>query len=234
MATKNKVLSHIDRDIIIKMLSEGESPQKVAEFLQTKYPGKHNSHLNIHWRTIHDFRDRFMPSGKLSKIAIQESEVPRWAKDNAEIKAELLKSSAYQNAIAKLAEEEINVKKELVQLLTLVKGRMEFYYNELSINNKMDERNEKVLLEQMKLLLAVLGQHDRAETSAAAAATEVNVSINIVKDHASIIREAVRDTLDSVDPNLAIEFMERLNLKMKELEYTETTGIIPIGGRINV
>ena len=37
-----------------------------------------------------------------------------------------------------------------------------------------------------------------------------------------------------LDANLAIEFMERLNLKMKELEYTETTGIIPIGGRINV
>jgi hypothetical protein len=111
---------------------------------------------------------------------------------------------------------------------------MEFYYNELAVNNKMDERNEKVLLEQMKLLLSILSQHDKAETTAAAAATEVNVSINIVKDHALIIREAVRDTLDSVDPNLAIEFMERLNLKMKELEYTETTGIIPIGGRINV
>ena len=234
MATKNKVISHIDRDIIIKMLSDGDSPQKVSEFLQTKYPGKHNAHLNIHWRTIHDFRDRFMPAGKLSKIAIQESEVPRWAKENAEIKAELIKSSAYQNAIAKLAEEEINVKKELVQLLTLVKGRMQFYYNELAANGKMDERNEKVLLEQMKLLLSVLSQHDKAETAASSAAAEVTVSINIVKDHASIIREAVRDTLESVDPNLAIEFMERLNLKMKELEYTETTGIIPVGGRINV
>lgn len=234
MATKNKILGHIDRDIIIKMLSDGESPQSVADFLKKKYPGKHNAHLNVHWRTIHDFRDRFMPSGKLSKIAIQESEVPRWAKENAEIKAELIKSSAYQEAIAKLAQEEINVKKELVQLLTIIKGRMEFYYNELHASGKMDERNEKVLLEQMKLLLSILQQQDKADTAASVQSAEVSVNINIVRDHATVIRDAVRDTLDSVDPNLAIEFMERLNLKMKELEYTETTGLIPLGGRINV
>jgi hypothetical protein len=234
MATKNKILAHLDRDIIIKMLSDGDSPQKVSEFLTTKYPGKHNSHLKIHWRTIHDFRDRFMPSGKLSKIALQESEVPRWAKDNAEIKAELIKSSAYQEAIAKLAEEEINVKKELIQLMTIIKGRMEFYYNELQASGKMDDRNEKILLEQMKLLLSILQQQDKTDSAASGHSSEVSVNISIVRDHATVIRDAIRDTLDSVDPNLAIEFMERLNLKMKELEYTETTGLIPIGGRINV
>jgi hypothetical protein len=232
MATKNKVLGHLDRDIIIRMLSSGDSPQKVSEFLNTKYPGKHNAHLKIHWRTIHDFRERFMPSGKLSKIALQESEVPRWAKDNAEIKAELIKSSAYQDAIARLVEEEINVKKELIQLMTIIKGRMEFYYNELQASGKMDERNEKVLLDQMKLLLSILQQQDKTDSAASIHSAEVSVNISIVRDHATVIRDAVRDTLDSVEPNLAIEFMERLNLKMKELEYTETTGLIPIGGRI--
>jgi len=231
---KNKILAHIDRDIIIKMLSDGDSPQKVSDFLKTKYPGKHNAHLQVHWRTVHDFRDRFMPSGKLSKIALQESEVPRWAKDNAEIKAELMKSSAYQSAIAKLAEEEINVKRELIQLMTLLKGRMEFYYNELSASGKMDERNEKILLDQMKLLLGILQQQDKTDTAASSGGTEVSVNISIVRDHATIIRDAIRDTLESVDANLSIEFMERLNLKMKELEYTEATGIIPLGGRINV
>lgn len=237
-ASKSKVLQHVDRDQIITWLSEGKTPQWISDTLNDKYPGAHNSHNRISMRVIYDFKNQFMPAGKLSKIAIQESVVPRWAKIHAETKAELLKNTAYQKALAKLGEEELNVKKELIEMMTLLKDRMQFFFNKLSAGERMDERNEKVLVEQMKMLLAILQQHDiteRADAAAAAASSQqVSVNINIVKDHASIIRDAIRETLDGVDPNLSIEFMERLNLKMKELEYSEQTGIIPIGGTFNV
>jgi len=237
-ATRNKVLGHVDRDQIISWLSEGKTPEWISKTLTDKYPGGHNSHNRISMRVIYDFKNQFMPNGKLSKIAIQESNIPRWVKVDQDAKAELMKSSAYKKAIMKLGEEELNLKKELIQLMGLVKDRMQFYFDMLAEGEKMDERNEKVLLEQMKMLLAILQQHDnssRADAAAAAASNHsVSVNINIVKDHASIIRDAVRETLEGVDMNLSIEFMERLNLKMKELEYTEQTGIIPLGGAIHV
>jgi len=235
---KNKVLKHIDRDLIIEWLSEGKTPNWISDTLTDKYPGGHNQHNRIGMRVIYDFKNQFMPSGKLSRLSLEEATIPQWAKKNSDIKTELLKNSAYRNAITKLGEEELNVKRELIQLMYLVKDRMQFYFDKLSEGEKMDERNEKVMLEQMKMLLAILSQHDTSEraNAAAAAATSsaVSVNINIVKDHAGVIRDAVRETLDGIDPNLSIEFMERLNMKMKELEYIEQTGIIPLGATINV
>jgi hypothetical protein len=237
-AAKSKVLAHVDRDQIIAWLSDGKTPEWISKTLTDKYPGGHNQHNRISMRVIYDFKNQFMPSGKLSKIAIEESVIPKWAKINADTKAELMKSSAYRDAIVKLGEEELNMKRELIQLMGLVKDRMQFYFDKLSDGDKMDERNEKVLLEQMKMLLAILQQHDNSERAdaalVAASQQSISVNINIVKDHAGIIRDAVRETLESVDPNLSIEFMERLNIKMKELEYTEQTGIIPLGAPINV
>lgn len=225
---KNKILNHPDRDLIFKMIGEGRSDRDIEAFLKQKYPLEHHAHLRMTHKTIYNFRSEFMPNGVLSKIALSEAAAPKWIKQNREIAAELAKNSAYQDLLAKVAEEEINTKRELINLMTVLKSRMETYYNALAGNGKLDERNEKILLEQMKLLLGILQHQDRATTAGGLGTGDVNVNISIVKDHASIIRDAIRETLSEVDPNLCIEFMERINLKMKELEYSETTGIIPL------
>ena len=80
----------------------------------------------------------------------------------------------------------------------------------------------------MKLLLGILQQSEKA-SAAATADTNISVNVSIVKDHASVIRDAIRDTLSEVDPILSIEFMERVNMKMKDLEMSDETGLIPIG-----
>ena len=228
VTTKNKIFAHPDRDIIIKMIGDGKSDREVEQFLKNKYPAAHHEHLRCTSRTVYNFRQEFMSNGKLSKVAIAESNVPQWAKRNREITAELSKNSAYQEAIAKIAEEELNTKKELIQVMVLLKKRMEVYYNSLSASDKPDEKSERILLEQMKLLLGILQQSEKA-SAAATADTNISVNVSIVKDHASVIRDAIRDTLSEVDPILSIEFMERVNMKMKDLEMSEETGLIPIG-----
>ena len=92
------------------------------------------------------------------------------------------------------------------------------------------ENNKSIFGVQIRDLENVIDKYDKHELSEhqKTMSNDINVNINVVQDHANTLREAIRETLSDVDPNLAIEFLERLNLKMKEIKYTEETGLIPL------
>jgi hypothetical protein len=222
-----KVMQHRDRDLILRWIHDGIPSQQIQENLERKYPGKGNKNLHIGYKTINSFKEEYMVSGQLSAALVKEKSVPRWSKEKVAAKEALEKSSAYKAALKEIVAEELDLRRELLELLRLGKARLEFFFNELSGGKKMDRENEKVLLEQMKFLLMVHERYDK-QVNGAKNSTDININVNIVKDQAGVIRDAIRETLADIDPNLSIEFMERLSIKMKDLEYNEEMGMIPL------
>lgn len=235
---QNKIFEHPDRNDIVRWISEKMNPKDIAKRLADKYPLPHQRHLRPSWRTVYNFKTTFMPDNKLIISAIEDAKqkYPKWNKQKLDMQAELMNNSAYQTAIAKIAEEEINVKKKLIAVMTLMEDRLEKIYNQMDARgDKINHSDERLFLEYLKNLQILLQQHDQTNRAdRAEAAQNINVNISVVNEQASIIKDAVRETLDGVDPNLAVEFMERLSMKMRELQYIEDTGIVPIGGKINV
>lgn len=222
-----KVMQHRDRDLILRWIHDGVTSQQIQENLEKKYPGKDNKQYQIGYKTINSFKEEYMVSGQLSATLIKDKAVPKWSKEKVAAKQALEKSSAYKLAIKEIINEELDLRRELLELLRLGKQRLEFFFNQLSEGTKMDRENEKVLLEQMKFLLAVHERYDK-QVNGVKNATDININVNVVKDQAGIIREAIRETLADIDPNLSVEFMERMNLKIKDLEDREDSGLIPL------
>jgi hypothetical protein len=222
----SKVYNHPDRDLIIRKFQEGKSAGEIEKFLKEKFPGKNHDHLRVSRAALETFKKDYLVNGKLSKVLVEEQKktVPQWAKQAA--KAEMQNPSAYRDLIKGVIEEELNIRKELLEMMAVIKSRLEFFYDQLSGRDKMDERNEKILLEQMKMLLSLEERYDK-HVNGFKEGGDLTINIGVVRDQGIMIREALRETLADVDPNLAIEFMERMNMKMRELEYTEQTGIIP-------
>lgn len=236
----NKIMEHPDRDIIVRWLSENVNPKEIAKRLADKYPLEHQRHLRPGWRTVYSFKSDFMPNGKLLLSVVEASKkgtnFPQWNTNKSEMRDELMKTDAYQQALAKIVDEEINVKRKLIEVMSLMEDRLRAIYNKISNNGeKINNNDERIFLEYLKNLQILLQQHDQTNRAdRAEAAQNVNVNISVVSEQASIIKDAVRETLDGVDPALAIEFMERFSMKMREVQYIEETGIIPLGGKINV
>lgn len=222
-----KIMQHRDRDLILRWIHDGLTSQQIQEALEKKYPGKENKGMHIGYKTINAFKEEYMVSGQLSATLIQQKSVPKWSREKVAAKEALEKSSAYKAALKEIITEELDIRRELVQLMRLGQKRLAFFFDELSDAKEMDRENEKILLEHMKFILSTLERYDK-QVNGHKETADININVNIVKDQAGAIREAIRETLADVDPNLAIEFMERVSLKLNELDYRDETGLIPL------
>lgn len=232
---QNKVLEHQDKNDIIRWLSDGETPKSIAEKLEKKYPLPHQKHLRPSERTLYSFKKDFMPNGKLllASVVDAKTKYPKWSKGKLELQKELMNNSAYKAALEKITDEEINVRRELVETMHIMKDRIEKIYNKIDANDKIHHNDERLLLEYLKNIQILLQQHDQTNRAdRAEAAQNVSINVSVVNEQASLIKDAVRETLEGIDSNLAVEFMERLSMKMRELQYIEQTGIIPLGAKI--
>jgi hypothetical protein len=220
MAAHSKILNHPDRDEIIKLLSEGTPVRKISDMLDARYPKKHQAHLRVSFPTLHEFKTSHLNlKGKI--VSDVQKEQTRASKDwlqHEEVKSELEKSSAYREAITKVANSELDSRKEILKIFALVEGRLEILYNKVNGKEVIRNDEEKLLQSYIDQLMRVMDQYKKyidgfKET------TEHNINITIATSQVNLLREAIRETLSDCDPALAIKFMEKIYTKMRALEY---------------
>lgn len=221
MAPRSKIISHPDKEDIIKWLTQGVSVRDVEKRLADKYPKRNQEHLRISHSTIQNFKSKHLNlKGKmLDDVREHTASVKAWAKRRQE-QEEVQTTSAYQEAITQIAEEELDVKKELMKVFTIIESRIESYFDRLNDEDFVNKDSEKLLQNYLDQFMKVLDQHKKY-VEGYKETTEHNVNITVMNDQVTIIREAIRETLISCDPSLAVTFMDKLNGKMRELSYAD-------------
>lgn len=221
MAVKSKVLNHPDKDELIKMLSEGVPVRKISDMLEERYNKKHQAHLRISFPTLQEFKTSHLNlKGRIASDV--QKEQMRASKDwlqHQEIKSELEKNSAYKEAISKIANNELDARQEILKIFSLVENRLEVLYNKTSGKEVIRPEEERLLQSYLDQLMKVMDQYKKyidgfKET------TEHNVNINIATTQVNILRDAVRETLADCDPALAVKFMDKIYVKMRQLDYS--------------
>lgn len=214
-----KVLQHPDKEIIISKLIEGESLRDVEAWLKNKYPRK--KRLHISYMTLQKFRQEHL---NIEGEVLEDIKNKRNDKIREEAIAEqkmiVNSSNAYQDKINQVVSNEIDVSKRLLEMDALITSRMEFYYNMLQEGGGVKE--DKVFLEYVSMMKGLMQDWKKYIEGFADKKVDHNININVAFDQVNVLKSVIYEVLEEIDPGLINVFINKLDTKMRELEYEDS------------
>lgn len=211
-----KVLNHPDKEEIIKKLIEGESLRGIEEWLKNKYPKK--KRLHVSYMTLQKFRqDHLNIEGQVLDDIKNKRNEKRRDEVIAEHKMEVAKTNAYQEKINQVVDSEIDVTKRLLEMDSLISSRIEFYYNLLQEGGGV--REDKVFLEYVSMMKGIMQDWKKYIEGFADKTVDHNININVAFDQIKILKSVIYEVLEEIDPQLINVFINKLDTKMRELDY---------------
>jgi len=225
-----KILSHPDRNLIIRLLAQGNGVRAIENLLKEKYPDDKSK--TITFMTLQKFRKDYMDldAEALSLIKKEEKEKLE-KKEDAQIDRKIRNLPTYKQVIENAKEEHIDIRRTLKNLELVINSRMETLFN-LANQGKLSQKREENFLGYMEKQLSVLEKWGKYVEKIADKTVQTDVNITVVQDQAVLIREAILETLDDVSPELKIKFLENLNNKLENTIFRKkkTTSIKSISG----
>ncbi len=209
-----KVLNHPDKEDIIKKLLEGDSVKIVEAWLKQKYP--RTKRLHVSYMTLQKFRGEHLnlKGEVLDDIKNRRAEVDK-ASSEAEAKMIIKASSSYQQKLDEIASNELDVSKRLLEMDALINSRIEYYYNMLQQGGT--PREDKIFIEYINTMKSLMQDWKKYIEGVADKKVEHNININVVNEQARILKESVLSVLQELSPDLVPVFIERLDLKTRQL-----------------
>jgi hypothetical protein len=210
-----KILNHPDKEELIKKLLEGDSVKQVESWLKDKYP--RTRRLHVSYMTLQKFRGEHLnlKGEVLDDIKNRRTEVDKVATE-AEARMIIKASSSYQQKIDEIATSELDVAKRLLELDSLINSRIEYYYNLLQEGGSL--REDKIFIEYINTMKTLMQDWKKYIEGVADKKIEHNININVVNEQARILKEAVLEILQELSPDLVSIFIDRLDIKMRQLD----------------
>ena len=218
--SNKKILCHPDKNKITRMLLRGEGVRKVSKIINEMYPNDKKKHISV--PTLQKFRKEHLKiEGEvLNDIKNIKLKPLEDQKDHTKLK----RLSSYKEKLEEAANLHIEIKTELQEMFILLKTRMESLFDRLQSGNatSTDEQNFNKYFTTW--IGAIEKQAKYIEKIADHTVETTNVNITVIEDQMSVLREAVRETmLEEMPPNIQIRFLEKLDKKMKDLNYRRGT-----------
>ena len=210
-----KVLNHPEKEEIIKKLLSGDSVKEVERWLKKKHP--RTKRLHVSYMTLQKFRSEHLnlKGEVLEDIKDKRQEVDRESKE-AEAKMIISSSSSYVQKIEEIASTELDVSKRLVEMDALINSRIEYYFNLLQQGGTI--REDKVFIDYINTMKSIMQDWKKYIEGFADKKIEHNININVVNEQAKILKEAVLDVLQEMNPDLIPVFVDRLEDKMSKID----------------
>lgn len=220
-----KIVAHPDRNLITKLLSQGEGVRSVEKILKDRHPDDKSKHITF--MTLQAYRKNFLNLDKEAlSIIKQEEQAKLKAKQEALIDRQIKNLPSYKEALGSVKNEHIDIRRTLKNLEVLINHRMEILFD-LGAQGKLSQKREENLLGYMEKQLSVLEKWGKYVDKIADKTIQTDVNITVVQDQAVLIREAILEALDEVSPEIKIKFLEKLNSKLDNTVYRKkkTTSI---------
>lgn len=228
-----KILTHPDRNLIIRLLGKGEGVRSVQNLLVEKYPGDKSNHITF--MTLQKFRKEYMDLDKEALALIKKEEKDKLEKkEETYIDKSIRNLPTYKQIINEVKDEHISIRKTLQNLEALINNRIEILID-LGSEGKLSQKREENLISYMGKMIEVLEKWGKYVEKIADTTIKTDVNITVVQDQAVLIREAILETLDEVTPDLKIKFLEKLSGKLDNTIYRKkkTASIESIGDGAN-
>lgn len=214
----SKILKHPDKEKIIEMLNAGDSVRDVEKWLQEKYPDQKNMHITF--VTLQNFRKKNLNlEGKVLRDIQDATIAERQKADQLLQQKQLEQTNAYQEKINSIAQEHLDVQKQIMTLNTVVEQRIEYWYNLIASGDELPGRADGELRKYIDQQVNILQQYKRLVEGMADKTVDYNINVSVLNDQISVIRDVIKETIADLGTEKAMLFMDRLNKKLGQTNY---------------
>lgn len=217
---RSKILNHPDSEEIVRRLSDGESIRKTYTWIKEKHPK--NKKLWISTVSLQHFRkNNLQLEGVVLKDIQDAAAVQQRAIEEQQKQALLEKTNAYQDKISEIATTHLDTAKKILQLDAIIESRIEYWFNAIKNGDAVAQQGDKQLQQYMDRMMNLLAQYKKFVEGMADHTIQHNVNVKVINEQTSLIRDTIRDVLKEFSPDIAMQFVDKLNKKMNELEYSQ-------------
>lgn len=219
----NKVLIHPEREEIIKRLLSGDSVKAVERWLKEKHPRK--KRLWISYMTLQKFRKEHLD---VSGAALEEIKAIKREQnlESEELEAKMIvaTSSAYQNKLKEIVNNELDSNRKILEMMKLIGSRIEHYFNLLDLNKgKSTLREDKMLIDLLNTQKGFIQDWKRYVEGAADKRVDHNINVTVVNEQITVLKNIIFEVLLDMDPDLIPIFVDKLNDRMLSTQYGSKT-----------
>ena len=212
----NKVFLHPEKQEIISKLLNGESVKGVEEWLRNKHPRKRK--LWVSYATLQKFRKEYL---HLEGEVLENLKAAKREQDdtsfNLEAKAILASSSAYQQKLSAIVNTEFDANRKILEMLTLISHRMEFYFNEVSTSPDM--KKDRMFMELLNTQRGLVQDWKKYVEGVADKRVDHNINVTVVNEQITVLKNIVFEVLQDLDPDLIPAFVEKVNSRLLDTNH---------------
>ncbi len=234
-----KILNHPDREEIIQKLLAGASPNIIREWLDKKYPDDRTMLITV--SSINSFRKNYLNLDREAVRVLKKEQQKKTLglphnpnvasfldkpheseeEHHMRVKNTLLTSPTYQNKLREITDAHLDAPRLMKELHMLLQSRIEVYYNEIASATTIGDtlKADKMFAEYVRLATDVLKDSKKVWDDYNTQPDEGTIDLNVVHEMVAVVREAVKDSMSDFAPELALEFMDKLNKRLTSMEY---------------
>jgi predicted transcriptional regulator len=226
------LIDHPDKDDIMSKLMSGITPKDISQFLKVKYPTDKKMQLSI--KLLEDFAKSFEDIYQ-QQLLVDLSAQSKNQKINKKLANSLLNNKTYQERINEHLDKEIDLKKKIQQVLTIVESRCEQLFDSIQMNGGDFSKGDYALIKYLELLMNLIEKADKLINNAPDQIVQHNVTIQTIENQSMIFQNVVRRVLTKLDPELSILFMSEFTEELQKMQpektqiLTQTEKMLEIG-----
>lgn len=192
----------------------GVKPKEISDWLRLKYSDKDQGHLHLAAKMLKDFVDNNTDLYAVLQNDIQS--VKNGQMIPKELSESLRNNKTYKERLNELADKEIDIKKVLRETVFIIKQRVEQVFDKIQ-ENPSNMKPDYALIKWLELLLNSTEKFQKIVNEAPDIVVQHNVSLQMVEQNTALLQDAIRETMEEVDPAMALLFMDKLSEKMNVL-----------------
>jgi hypothetical protein len=215
-----KILEHPDRDEIISKLIIGIPSKEISEWLHAKYFNLNETRFTIGESSLDSFSKNYLDIYQYLKQDISTVET---ALTKAQSTESIVKGNkAYKQKVMELAEKKLDVKTIVINMVVAIEDRLSQLYDNIQ-EDPSSFREDRKLMEWFNTLGLALDRYYKIVEQGPDQIIQHNVTLQAVDQHINVFQEVIRKTLEQMDVETSLYFMEIFNQEMSKLRQQNAT-----------
>jgi len=211
-------MGHPNKSLIVKWMHEGKGVRWICKTLREMYPDDKDKCLSV--PTLQDFRKQHMKLGgdvlnDLKRVSREKENEKALSKEHTQVR----NLPTYKQKLMEVVDLHVDIKRGLVGMEKLITARLEELFD-MAQRGEITVDREKILQGYFDRYFMMIDKWAKYIDKVADFKVEANINVTVIQDQMAVLRQAIHELLQEMDPELAIGFLDRLSSRIGSLTYS--------------